>query len=84
LDFHKQFWGVPLPLVYMDLVYDPSAELSDYENGRENDSDLLPQSSPPIIDTNWTQILICAKYPRIYYITRLSKSTRRVRKIVWL
>ena len=66
LDFHKQFWGVPLPLVHTDLVHDPSAELSDYENGRENDGNLLPQSPPPIIDTNWMQILICAEYPRIY------------------
>jgi hypothetical protein len=70
LDFHKQFWGVPLPPEHLDLedsVHDPNDEENDDENGGKNDGDLLPESSGlPIIDSSWSRLLIRAEYLRIY------------------
>jgi hypothetical protein len=75
LDFHKQFWGKPLPpehLYLKDSVHDPNGEEhddenggeNDDENGGENDGDLLPES--PIIVSSWSRLLIRAEYLRIY------------------
>ncbi|KAH9974969.1 hypothetical protein BGW80DRAFT_1169885 [Lactifluus volemus] len=67
LDFHKQFWGNPLPPEHLDLkesVHDPNDEEHDDENGEENDGDLLPES--PIIVSSWSRLLIRAEYLRIY------------------
>jgi len=69
LRFYEQFWGVPLPQEHISLknsVHDPNGEEDDEENGGENGSDVLPATPPPIIDTNWTQLLIRAEYLRIY------------------
>jgi hypothetical protein len=69
LGFYKQFWGVPLPQEHIslkNLVHDPNDEGNDTENGGENGSDVLPATPPPIIDTDWMQLLIRAEYLRIY------------------
>ncbi|KAF8343322.1 hypothetical protein F5887DRAFT_1212414 [Amanita rubescens] len=69
LRFYEQFWGVPLPQEHISLknsVHDPNDEEDDEENGGENGGDVLPATPPPIIDTNWTQLLIRAEYLRIY------------------
>ncbi|KAK2461336.1 hypothetical protein APHAL10511_006863 [Amanita phalloides] len=68
LHFYEQFWGIPLPQEHISLkdsIYDPNDEEND-ENGEENGSDVLPATPPPIIDTNWMQLLIRAEYLRIY------------------
>ena len=36
------------------------------ENGGETGGDVLPATPPPIIDTDWTRLLIRAEYLRIY------------------
>ena len=69
LRFYEQFWGVPLPQEHISLknsVHDPNDEENDEENGEENGGDVLPATPPPIIDTDWTRLLIRAEYLRIY------------------
>ncbi|KAM6492524.1 hypothetical protein JOM56_012248 [Amanita muscaria] len=69
LRFYEQFWGVPLPQEHISLknsIHDPNDEENDEENGGENGDDVLPATPPPIIDTNWTRLLIRAEYLRIY------------------
>ncbi|KIL62257.1 hypothetical protein M378DRAFT_108566, partial [Amanita muscaria Koide BX008] len=69
LRFYEQFWGVPLPQEHISLknsVHDPNDEENDEENGGENGGDVLPATPPPIIDTDWTRLLIRAEYLRIY------------------
>jgi hypothetical protein len=68
LRFYEQFWGVPLPQEHISLkesVHDPNNQENDKEKG-ENDGDVLPATPPPIIDTEWTRLLIRAEYLRIY------------------
>jgi hypothetical protein len=64
LDFHKQFWGNPLPPEHSDLVHDPKAEEDDDENGEKDEGDVLLGS--PIINTPWKKLLIRAEYVRLY------------------
>ncbi|KIL53933.1 hypothetical protein M378DRAFT_972397, partial [Amanita muscaria Koide BX008] len=67
--FYEQFWGVPLPQEHISLknsVHDPNDEENDEENGGENGGDVLPATPPPIINTDWTRLLIRAEYLRIY------------------
>jgi hypothetical protein len=64
LDFHKRFWGDPLPPEHSDLVHDPKVEEDGDEDGEKGDGDLLPGS--PIINTPWKQLLIRAEYVRLY------------------
>jgi hypothetical protein len=68
LRFYEQFWGVPLPQEHISLrnwVHDPDEENGE-ENGGENGGDVLPATPPPIIDSDWTRLLIRAEYLRIY------------------
>ncbi|KAH9970587.1 hypothetical protein BGW80DRAFT_1176049 [Lactifluus volemus] len=71
LNFHKQFWGDPLPPEHLNLedsVHDsPNDEENDNENAGKNDGDVLPESPrPPTIVSSWNQLLIRAEYLRIY------------------
>ena len=69
MHFYEQSWGVPLPQEHISLknsVHDPNNEENNKKNGEENGGDVLPAMPPPIIDTEWTRLLIHAEYLRIY------------------